>query len=300
LQKGKNLCKILNCKEEATMKNKTFMRVFLLFIMIVAVSLIGFSKEEAFESSWAASLLKIDGISKEWSTDSFGFEKRVKVDYAFMNNDESLYVLFIFKDRKYLSTIRHTGFTIWLNTEGKKKKIYGIKFRERKVSADELIAAIEIKEGPRSEAEKQQIKANPFYFIYQGEVIDKKGKVLIESSFAGGKNVPGFRSKPQKEGIVHEFKVPLKVLEQLSADQVLELGKTLKVGFEWGGLTKELKDAKAKQQAASGVKASGSAADVAITEDVRDGSKRALTSMASMRRGAEKHLFWVDVKLAQK
>ena len=86
----------------------------------------------------------------------------------------------------------------------------------------------------------------------------------------------------------------------MSADQVLELGKTLKVGFEWGGLTKELKDAKAKQQAASGVKASGRAADVAITEDVRDGSKRALTSMASMRRGAKRYSFWVDVKLAQK
>ncbi len=41
---------MLNCKEEATMKNKTFMRVFLLFIMIVAVSLIGFSKKEALEN----------------------------------------------------------------------------------------------------------------------------------------------------------------------------------------------------------------------------------------------------------
>lgn len=282
------------------MKNRTFMRVFLLFIMIVAVSLIGFSKKEAFESSWAASSLKIDGISKEWSAGSIGFEKKVKVDYAFMNNDESLYVLFIFKDRKYLSTIRFTGFTIWLNTEGKKKKIYGIKFRERKVSADELIAAIEKKEGPRSEAEKQQIKENAFYFIYQGEVINKKGKVLIESSFAGGKDVPGFRSKPQKEGIVQEFKVPLKVLEQLSADQVLEPGKTLKVGFEWGGLTKELKDAKAKQQAAAGVKASGRATEVAISDSVSDGSMRRFSSMASMRKGAKKYSFWVDVKLAQK
>lgn len=282
------------------MKNKTFMRFFLLFIMIMAVSLIGFSKKEALESSWAASSLKIDGISKEWSADSFGFEKQVKVDYAFMNNDHSLYVLFIFKDRKYLSTIRFSGFTIWLNTEGKKKKIYGIKFIERKVSADELLAAIEKKEGPRSEAEKQQVKANPFYFIYQGEVINKKGKVLIESSFAGGKDVPGFRSKPQKEGIVHEFKVPLKILEQLSADQVLEPGKTFKVGFEWGGLTKEIKDAQAKQQASAGVRASGRASDVAVKEGVSDGSRRALTSMASMRKRVKKYSFWVDVKLAQK
>lgn len=289
------------------MKNKTFLRIFLLSFMIVAASFTGFSKEKVFESSWIASAVEVDGINNEWGTGSLGFVKKVKVDYAFMNDAKNLYVLFIFKDQKYLSSISFTGVTIWLNVEGKKKRIYGVNFREKKVTADELIASIEKKEGPMPEADKQKVRANPHYFIYQGNVIDKKRNILIEASLTGGKNEPGFRSKPQKEGIVHEFKVPLNILEKLSTDQTLEPGRVVKVGFEWGGWSKELLEAASSRMGAAGSKARDQKGSSNITQGGGDprGVQRMRTGeapgIAAMRkRQPKKYNFWVDLKLAQK
>ena len=50
--------------------------------------------------------------------------------------------------------------------------------------------------------------------------------------------MPIFRSTVKQKMMVYEFGIPLRILEKLSADQVIEPGKVVKVGFEWGGILK--------------------------------------------------------------
>ena len=143
------------------MRNKIFARALLLSLVVLAVCLAGFSKEETVASMWRGSPLSIDGADNDWAGDTLSFEKKFEVDYAFQNDAENLYVLFVFKDPVYLSTIKDTGMTFWINTEGKKKKKYGITFKMIKVSAESLISLLEKQRGTLPEAEKNRIRGWP-------------------------------------------------------------------------------------------------------------------------------------------
>ncbi len=280
------------------MRNKIFSRTFLLSLVILAVCFTGFSKEKAVESMWRASPLSIDGLDDDWVGDTLNFEKKFEVDYAFRNDADNLYVLFIFKDPLYLSTIKDTGMTFWINTEGKKKKKYGIHFNTRRVTADSVISILEKQKGPLPEAEKNNIRSKPFYFFYQGDVKDKKGKILTPTALGGELAVPLFRAQAKQKMMVYEFVMPLRILEKLSAKQRMEPGKTVKVGFEWGGLTEKMKAQRMARLEQSATRESERRA-----KDVKEGeSQRTGGSSADARlsKGPKKYSFWVDVELAQK
>lgn len=296
------------------MRSKMIMKTVLMSLLMVAVSLNGFTKEKkstVIDSSWMATPVQVDGLNQEWDQDTFGYYKKTESDFAFTNSGNNLYVLFIFRNPKFLSSLRHTGFTVWFNTEGKNAKVYGAKFIEKEITGEELIARMEKEQGPLQDLQKQKImQQSSTYFVYTGEVIDKKGNILIEASLEGKREMPAFRSKPVKVGeaihVVHEFKIPLNILGDLSADYVLEPGQAVSIGFEWGGFTKEVQDALAKQQAARGVAAregSGTQVDssgrAGISEERRDGSQRGFSSMASFRAMAKRYSFWVNMKLAE-
>jgi len=287
------------------MRSKIFMRVAFLALLITTLCLTGLTKEKEapFDSSWVATPVQIDGLNKEWNNDSLGYWKRADISYGFANNANDLYVLFIFKNPRFLSSIRHTGFTVWFNIQGKEAKAYGINFREKQITADQLIARMEKEQGPLQEAQKQKIKQqSPSYFVYTGDLVDKKGEIIVKASLDETKELPAFRSMPVKGvGIIHEFKIPLVVLEQVSADYALEPGQSLKIGFEWGGFTKEVQDALAKEQADRNVAARERAAAAdSVGQERRDGSEYdRFSTMAQLRNRARKYEFWTAVKLAQ-
>jgi len=249
---------------------------------------------------WRASPLSIDGLDDDWAGDTLSFEKKFEVDYAFKNDAGNLYILFVFKDKEYQSTIKDTGMTLWINTEGKKKKKYGINFKSKRVKADTLISIIETQQGPLPEAEKNEIRSRAYYMLYQGEVIDKKGNILTASALAGESEGPSFRLKEKKKMMVYELMMPLRVLEKLSADQRMEPGKTVKVGFEWGGLTEKMKAARmARIEAAASREADSRAKDV-TERDISRRMQRSATGAPESKKGPKKYSFWVDVNLAQK
>jgi len=282
------------------MRNKIFARTFLLSLVILAVCFAGFSKEKAVESMWRASPLSIDGADDDWAGDILNFEKKFDVDYAFRNDAENLYVLFIFKDPVYQSTIKDTGMTLWINTEGKKKKKYGIHFNTRRVTADSVISILEKQKGPLPEAEKNNIRSKPFYFFYQGDVKDKKGKILTPTALGGELAVPLFRAQAKQKMMVYELVMSLRILEKLSAKHKMEPGKTVKVGFEWGGLTERMKAQRmARLEAAASREADSRAKDV-TERDISRRMQRSATGAPESKKGPKKYSFWVDVNLAQK
>ena len=280
------------------MRNKIFARTLLLSFVVLAVCLAGFSKEEKVESIWRSSPLSIDGADDDWAGDALSFEKKFEVDYAFKNDAENLYVLFIFKDPVYKSTIRDTGMRFWINTEGKKKKNYGIHFKTVQVSADTLISILEKQKGPLPEAEKNNIRSKPSYTFYQGDVTDKKGNILTPTALGGELPMPIFKSQPKQKMTVYEFIMPLRILEKLSAKHKMEPGKTVKIGFEWGGLTERMKAQRmARLESAMTRSAESTTKEVRVGDRQKAGGESA---EAELKKGPKKYSFWVDVKLAQK
>ena len=280
------------------MRNKIFARALLLPLVVLAVCFAGFSEEKAVESIWVGSSLSIDGLDDDWAGDTLNFEKKFEVDYAFRNDADNLYVLFVFKDPVYQSTIKDTGMTLWINTEGKKKKKYGIHFNARRVTADSVISILEKQKGPLPEAEKNNIRSKPFYFFYQGDVKDKKGEILTPTALGGELAVPLFRAQAKQKMMVYELVMSLRILEKLSAKDKMEPGKTVKVGFEWGGLTERMKAQRmARLEQGTVREAERRAKDVREGESQRTGGS---SGDASLSKGPKKYSFWVDVNLAQK
>lgn len=281
------------------MKSKIFATFSFLIFLILIFTFVAFPKDEAVQSVWAASPVNVDGLNADWPAETMNSMKRYGIDYAFKNDGNYLYVLFNFKDRKFMSTVQLTGLTLWLNTESSDKKTYGVNFKERRVNADELIAILERQQGPIPDAQKAQFKSKPFYFLYQGEVIDKKGNNLTPTALAGDLDVPMFRLAQGRGTALYELRLRLNLLEKLAAELKLEPGKIVKIGFEWGGMTKELLKAKAGELGAQSTRAAEGQAAMVTNEEREERTGERSPDFSSVRRGMEKRSFWVDVQLAK-
>jgi hypothetical protein len=280
--------------------------IFLLGFAILAFCIPGFSEDKIVASQWTAAPVKIDGLNSDWDTQALNFEKKTNMDYAFRNDAENLYVLIVFKDPKFLSSISLTGMTIWFNSEVNKKKDFGIRFMNRPISADQYIAMLEEKTGAVSEAQKAQIRANQRYMFYDHELINKTSKEA-RSKFTETQDlkIPLFRNSSQEKTAVYEFSVPLKRMAELSAEIGADLGRTIQVCFEWGGANKRMKEAAAAQIGSEGARATpeGATGDLTTERDYRGGIgdvEGQTESLAAMRRRIPKqYSFWATVKLAQ-
>ena len=278
------------------MKRIVFVKEILLLLMILTISLSGFSKEKEVKSFWAASSLKIDGFKDDWAEVAFADEEKAKIDYAFKNDAENLYVLYIFKDPKYLSSISITGITLWFNSEGKKKKNYGIKFIQKQISADALISRTEKERGPLPEDKKKEIRNNPFYLINDTEIVNKKSKSLSQPSESSEIKPAVFRVMKQQNLLVFEFAIPLKRMMEQTSGVEIEPEKRVEVGFEWGGMTEEMRaEVKRRSEALERTRSTESE----LTDDMKAGAGAESAVPMGLLSGPKKYSFWVDVQLAK-
>jgi hypothetical protein len=263
---------------------------------VITFSFQSFSKQKAITSHWAAAPLTIDGSAEDWPSEDLNLEKKVDVDFAFKNDAENLFILFIFRNPKYLSSINQTGMTLWLNTEGKKKKKFGLTFMKRQVSSDVFISLIEQQKGVLSEEEKNNIRANPRYFVHNVKVVGKESNpALQQSDDSQEDNLAVFRTETQDKMVLYEFAVPLKILADQTKGTGAEPGKIIKVGFEWGGLSEEMKKAIAEGHRIPGTDA------MRRGESADSWSKRSSGFPERSSRGQRppQYSFWVDVQLAK-
>jgi len=282
------------------MRYEKNLRNLILVFTILALSLPGFSEDKVVASQWAAAPAQIDGLNSDWDTQVLNSEKKFGVDYAFRNDAENLYVLVIFKDPRYLSSISLTGMTIWFNPEASKKKDFAIRFVNMPITADQYIAILEKKTGAVSDEQKAQIRANERYMYYDYELIDKTSKEApSQFTETQGLKMPLFKHNVQEKTVTYEFSVPLKRLAELSAGIGADPGSTMQVCFEWGGATKRMKDAVAAQIGAEGARATPEGGTGDLTEE-RDYVDMGGEGLAAMRRRLPKqYSFWATVKLAQ-
>ncbi|MCP2619957.1 hypothetical protein NLC35_01775 [Candidatus Aminicenantes bacterium AC-334-K16] len=264
----------------------TFFLVITLTFLLPLVA-----KDVIVQSKWAPQPIALDANSEDWSPELLNNWDKFKVDYGFLNDGVNLYGIIILNDRDYWSTISQTGLTIWINTEGKKKKKIGVHYRLRRVSGEEMVAILEKKEGTLSEERKAEILSRPQYMYYEGQFIDKKGNPLEVTPVGEDFILPTFRTNRVQGKLIYEFRLPLNIKE-LYEGAPPDLTKELRIGFEWGGMTKEMRAEMMKKRAAAEARASAGSA----TSDLR--RERSVRDFDAPLRRPKKYSFWVGLKLA--
>ncbi len=275
------------------MKHK---RIFNWVLVFLAIGLLwGWAlAKDVVKSSWAAAPPAIDGISGDWTGAAFLTEKGVKVDYAFMNDDNNLYVVLAFKDPKFLSSIENTGINVYFNTEGKKNTDQGIRFYRKKVTGDEVIVIMERRGEILTDQDRASLQGQKLFYIYDWEPIVKDKGAASEAPAGVAIEKPQFKAKMSENIWTYEFKIPLAKNEAQSLGVGAGAGQAIKVGFEWGGMTEEMKKAAAARRSGRG---NPTVIDMsASAEGLGGGGGR--TSLGQSPSGPKKYDFWLDVQLA--
>jgi hypothetical protein len=260
-----------------------------------------FAKDKTVQSTWAASPLTIDGLVDDWEADPLNEEKKVKAVYGFRNDSQTLYVLFKFNDRKYLSSIEITGMTLWVDIEGKKDKKVGIRFTKKKISADEYISMLEKQKGTLSDEQKKNVRASAFYFISQPEIVDKKGNPLENEKASEAVKGAAFNISASQEAVTYEFRLPLKSFAEAFLESETKADQAIGVGFEWGGLTDEMrkefmKGSPGETSGAMGVSEGGRGGGGVQGVGFDGASPQGLSALRKMTK---KYSFWTAVRLAK-
>lgn len=257
------------------------------------------SKDAPLRSAWAAEPVRVDGVDAEWPPAGLTVDEDTKAAFGFRNDASDLYLVFVFNDPKALSSIDATGLTVYFNAEGKKKKDTGVVFKARRVSAQELVAAWEKEGQVVSEERKRELAARPFYVLYESEVINKKRDAPPAAEPGSVPPAPPvFRTALRDKVAVYEFRIPLSRAGQPGGIGAAP-GAGVKVGFEWGGMTEEMRKAMMARRAAAGSQAVSM--DTSLDGSLKDGDERAdagRDGASPFMRGPKKHSFWVDLQLA--
>jgi len=271
---------------------------FVLMLLMLAWTTPLFSQEKILESKWAAQPARIDGQGDEWSEDVLFFEKSAKVKCAFRNDEENLYVVLVFEDRKSLSSINATGITLSFNTEGKKKKTTGFHFIKKMLTPEEVIADLEKQGEVLSEEQRLRIRAKAGAIVYAAEMLKSKGQhpsgeIVVTSSLRAA-----FKTAETSDRVIYEFRVPLAKSETHALGIGAAPGQTVNINLEWGGMTEEMRKAmQARTRGELGRGISGeSGAGTVIVPETESGGAPGGASMAVPK----KYSFWVGVKLSQR
>ena len=266
---------------------------------VAALAGIGLAKDTAVESQWTASPVKVERLDQDWQDATFLSDPDSKAEYALKNDGRNLYVLFLFKEAASASTIDYTGMKVFFSAEGKKSKDLGIHFLKKQASPDELIASLEKKGETPTEERKAEIRKQKVYYLFEADVINAK-KLATPADPAVRTDPPVYWSGRQQRTLIWELRIPLSRTNQPGGIGA-EPGQTIKLGFEWGGLTSQvMKNMMADMSTGAG----------AVRQDAGLSGSLAETKegMGSLRGGGDfqrdprtrLHSFWLDVKLAVK
>ncbi|MGQ9801728.1 MAG: hypothetical protein ACUVRL_08710 [Candidatus Saccharicenans sp.] len=238
------------------------------------------AQQQAYKSQWAAELRMIDGQENDWEGASFQNFKKARVDYAVAHDGQYLYLVMVFHNEAGLSTADETGVYVYLSQANKKNKDIGFHFVKKAISAEEAIARMEAMGETLSEERKAQIREKKMLVLYEGEPVGKKFKADLQK-IQGQKFEPAvFRGRIDKPGrgpgaaaqgqsgfkkAVFEFRIPLRPSPALPP--LIEPGKPLNLGIEWGGMTEQRKQELMARRAAAATRATATDSRMVVSGD---------------------------------
>ena len=279
------------------MNNKHTGRLAVLLGMTILISTLGSAKETTVQSQWQDGGIKIDGILTDWPEVRTHVDSKTKVNVSFLNDGTDLYLRLLFRDPKFLSSIQFTGLKIWLGTEQMKNRKIGFHLLPKQISADEMIERYENTQGPLSEAQKNAIFQKAPFTVFEGQPLDQKGRPVTLTPREDGFLAATFRNFKSQTSLGYEIRLPLNVREIYPNP---ELSDPLRIDVEWGGMTKEMREAMMRKRAEGASQATQGATRFETRGDDSDEAPVVGETRMGFQRGAVKHAFQVTLSLAKR
>ena len=104
------------------MNKLSIIPVLFLFLFITGC------KSFKLDSTFSAQPIEINGNYSDWEKIPALYFEEQNILLAVCNDTNNLYLAFRFRDPKWLMAINRTGLTIWLDSTGKKKEQFGVKY----------------------------------------------------------------------------------------------------------------------------------------------------------------------------
>lgn len=273
----------------------------LVLCLMAGLGVTALAKDAAVESQWLAAPLRIDASDQDWQDATFLTDEGSRARYAVRNDGKNLYLMFIFPDVMSYTTIEYTGLRVYFGADGKKNKNLGVLFTKKPMDTELIITELERRGQPLTEEQKAELRKQKSHVVFVEETINEK-KAPVPSDPAVKTDPPVFRSAANKQRMLYcEFRIPLNRVNEARGIGT-EPGKTIKLGFEWGGTTNEIMKTIMADRAASGATARQSASGMSSSVAAGAGGEGGgdAPDFAAFNRDPryKKHAFWIDLKLA--
>jgi len=272
---------------------------------IVVLAASGLAAGQAVESLWASGPMTIDGVAQEWDASTPIIDEGSRVEYALRNDGRNLYIIMVFKNPLYKSTLDYTGMKIYFTTGTKKSKDFGILFQKKQLTAEGLIANLQKRGQAPTEEQNAEIRKKSTHIIFSEEVIRPK-KAAAPTDPAVATDPPIFRTIEKGRLAVCEFRIPLSRINQLGGIGA-EPGQSILLGFEWGGMTaqimRDMMAGRADRSVSAGDRGVSSDSGFSDSSGDSGGEIRGMGSgVGEMNRDPryKKQSFWIEAKLAIK
>jgi len=105
---------------------ESFFQIILILLIVLVVS---GCKIQEVSGMWTNKQILIDGNSNEWKGFPWTFFPEQKISLSVCNDSDFVYFMFRTSDIKLVQTIKTTGITLFLNSDGKKKKDFFIRYK---------------------------------------------------------------------------------------------------------------------------------------------------------------------------
>lgn len=204
-----------------------------LIVLVLGLSIIFGCKGDQIQNQWVNQEIAIDGKFTDWDGISQNILEEQNVVVAMANDENNIYLMLRGNDENLARRIRMMGVTVWLNKEGKKKKDYGICY----TGSTDLHISDRPGLRPDNERSSQMEERMEKMREKFREKLPRPGRIMIiqgdekterdESAFDG----PAAGSTYENDVFCYEFKLPIPINT--------ELGKDIKLGVEFGGMSDE-------------------------------------------------------------
>jgi hypothetical protein len=99
-------------------------------IILLTLTLSGYAGEK-FQSHWKNSEISVDGDANDWIDypTQYYADSDIPMLLGVVNDDTSLNIMLKFRDLQVARMMEHRGFVLWLNGQDKKKKNFGILYK---------------------------------------------------------------------------------------------------------------------------------------------------------------------------
>jgi hypothetical protein len=251
----------------------------------------------AVDSRWASALPSVDGQAEEWPPDMLSLQKKLKIDFAFKNDDRNLFILMVFKNSKSLSSIDATGITVFYGPAGSAGRESGVLFITKELTAEEFIALLENQGTPLTEKDKEVLRINSQHVVFEAYAVDRQGKTIPPPAARFDMDPPVFKAGKRDKLVIYEFRVPLAPAGLPPAGMGASSGEAVRVSFEWGGTSKKVLSARTSWSTPANMVSGGLYDENGETPAQQ--FLNAFDRMSNPSMGTKKHAFATVVKLAQ-